>query len=124
MTTGYIGVDFDGTLAHHLPDGGVDGVGEPIPAMVERVRAWVANGVEVRIITARYRVVPIAAGTHAVIRWNHTQTEMIHAFLQAQNLPRLTIQAHKCFRLLALYDDRAVAVERGTGRLLSPEPGV
>ena len=52
MTRGWIGVDLDGTLATH------DGkrsqrIGAPIPAMVERVKMWLREGREVRIVTAR-----------------------------------------------------------------------
>jgi len=50
--SGWIGVDFDCTLAeYHGWNGGE--LGPPIPAMVERVKAWLAEGREVRIFTAR-----------------------------------------------------------------------
>lgn len=34
---GWIGVDLDGTLAHYEGWKGVEHIGEPIPAMVERI---------------------------------------------------------------------------------------
>ena len=49
--SGWIGVDLDGTLAKYgIWDGSI---GEPIPLMVERVKIWIALGVEVKIFTAR-----------------------------------------------------------------------
>lgn len=50
---GWIGVDLDGTLAHHEPSASLYPIGAPIPAMVQRVKAWLAQGREVRIVTAR-----------------------------------------------------------------------
>lgn len=50
---GWIGVDLDGTLAHYDGWKGPEHIGAPIPAMVERVKAWLAEGKEVRISTAR-----------------------------------------------------------------------
>lgn len=50
---GWIGVDLDGTLAHY--DGWRDPtyIGPPVPKMLARVKAWLAEGKEVRIYTAR-----------------------------------------------------------------------
>lgn len=50
---GWIGVDLDGTLAHYDEWRGVSHVGEPVPLMLERVRRWLGEGREVRILTAR-----------------------------------------------------------------------
>jgi hypothetical protein len=49
----WIGVDLDGTLAMY--NGWVDEthIGEPVPAMALRVRAWLAKGHTVKIFTAR-----------------------------------------------------------------------
>lgn len=41
---GWIGVDLDGTLAHYDGWKGADHIGEPIPAMVERVKQWLSEG--------------------------------------------------------------------------------
>ncbi len=51
---GWIGVDLDGTLAeHHHETFDINQIGLPLPAMVDRVRAWRKAGHEVRIFTAR-----------------------------------------------------------------------
>lgn len=52
---GWIGVDLDGTLAVYRGWNGGE-IGEPVPAMVERVKRWLAEGQDVRIFTARVGV--------------------------------------------------------------------
>lgn len=117
---GYYAFDFDGTLSTHLRGGGVNGVGEPIPEMVGRVRALLAKGEEVRIITARFLHAHPDEGYRA--HWNAMQVAMIHKFLAEQQLPPLQVQSHKCFSMLMLYDDRCVQVETNTGQVLGREP--
>lgn len=51
--TGWIGVDLDGTLAHYDGGVGVDHIGPPVPAMLTRVKQWLAEGRAVKIFTAR-----------------------------------------------------------------------
>src|SRR5437879_6394361 len=48
-----IAVDFDGTLATYHGFKGVEELGEPIPAMVQKVKRALAEGAEVTIFTAR-----------------------------------------------------------------------
>lgn len=50
---GWIGIDLDATLAHYDRFKGLNHIGEPIPAMAERVRQWLKDGQEIRILTAR-----------------------------------------------------------------------
>src|SRR3990172_3027443 len=49
---GWIGVDLDGTTAFYGAWVG-GGIGEPVPAMADRIRRWLAEGYDVRIVTAR-----------------------------------------------------------------------
>jgi len=53
LSNGWIGVDLDGTLAYYDEWRGLYHIGEPIPAMVDRVKRWLAEGRDVRIFTAR-----------------------------------------------------------------------
>ena len=53
MSEGWIGIDLDGTLAEYDGWKGVEHIGKPIPSMVERVKAWIIEGKDVRIFTAR-----------------------------------------------------------------------
>ena len=105
----WIGVDFDGTLAEHR--GWVDGVslGNPIPAMVERVKAWLANGQEVRIFTAR--VWPIDAPLSTA------QREAIERWCERHLGQRLKVTCEKSPGMRELWDDIAVRVERNTGQI-------
>ncbi len=50
---GWIGVDLDGTLAFYEHWTKWNEFGEPIPMMVDRVKGWLADGTDVRIVTAR-----------------------------------------------------------------------
>ena len=50
---GWIGVDLDGTLAEYhgwQPDGSI---GKPVALMLQWVKQWLEQGIEVRIVTAR-----------------------------------------------------------------------
>jgi hypothetical protein len=60
--SGWIAVDFDGTLARYDGWFGPDHLGEPIPAMVDRVKKWIAEGREVRVFTARVGACGLIAG--------------------------------------------------------------
>jgi hypothetical protein len=103
---GWIGVDLDGTLAHYDRWRGVEHIGEPIPAMVARVKAWLADGQEVRIFTARVS----RAGYEGI-----QARGVIGAWLCKQGLPRLEITCTKDFAMIELWDDRCVQVEPNIG---------
>ena len=97
----WIGVDLDGTLAHYEKYEGDEVVGEPIPAMVDRVKQWLDDGYEVRILTAR-------KPHPAIRRWCNIHLGRV-----------LAITNKKDSGMIALFDDRAVGVERNTGKLFS-----
>lgn len=99
---GWIGVDLDGTLAHYDGWYGPAHIGEPIPAMLKQVNAWLDEGVEVRIFTARASVpeyIPF------VTQW-----------LEKQGLPALEVTNIKDFAMISLWDDRCVQVETNSGK--------
>lgn len=58
----WIAVDLDGTLAEYHGWQGAEHIGAPIALMVDRVKAWLAEGRDVRIFTAR--VGPQSRGRH------------------------------------------------------------
>lgn len=105
MSAGWIGVDFDGTLSKY---GGWDHgrLGEAVPRMLARVKEWVAAGIEVRIVTARV--------THPE---ESGEVAKIQDWLEANGLPRLAVTAVKDYQMLQLWDDRAIQVEKNTGRV-------
>lgn len=104
--SGWIGVDLDGTLAEY--HGWNDGViGPPIPLMLERVRTWLSQGIEVRIVTAR-----VAHPNQ------HGEKEKIQAWCLEHLGVKLTVTSHKDFQMIELWDDRAIRVEKNTGRVI------
>ncbi len=104
-------MDLDGTLAHYDEWRGVAHIGEPIPAMVERVKRWIAEGRDVRIFTARVTSAPdrdLAPVVKVIRRWCKRHI--------GKHLPITNV---KDFAMIELWDDRAVTVEENTGRALS-----
>jgi len=53
IKNGWIGVDLDGCLARYEGWKGIEHIGEPVPAMLDRVHAWIDEGKIVKIFTAR-----------------------------------------------------------------------
>lgn len=99
----WIGVDLDGTLAHYDHYRGDEYIGEPITPMVDRVKQFIKEGKDVRLFTARQ--------PHpAIRRW---MTKHLGVILPITNVKDQYMQA--------LYDDRAIGVERNTGELYSTE---
>lgn len=114
----WIGVDLDGTLATDGPWKGFAHIGQPVPAMVERVKAWLAEGMEVRIVTARFA----AHGRH----FPHEQDGVIDVVTPIQEWCLLHVGAvlpvtnAKDGAMVALWDDRAVQVIANTGTPVLP----
>lgn len=109
---GWIGVDLDGTLAFYDQWRGSDHIGKPIPTMIERVKAWLSEGQEVRIVTARVSSTPesVKKQRDAAISMITIQDWCLAQF--GQMLPVVCV---KDFAMIELWDDRAVQVERNTG---------
>jgi hypothetical protein len=113
MTKGWFGVDLDGTLAHS--DGWPNGpthVGEPVPEMLQKVKGWLAEGREVRILTAR------VSRHDQEVAEVEKQEAMIQKWCLKHLGVELKITNQKDQSMARLYDDRAVAVERNSGRVL------
>lgn len=110
----WIGVDLDGTLAEWDHWVAADVIGEPIPAMVEGVRRWLAEGrYDVRILTARVGNVN-----------QDGSDELARQAIEAWSLRHfgvvLAVTDRKDYLMIELWDDRAVTVEMNTGRQLAP----
>jgi hypothetical protein len=108
---GWIGVDLDGTIAKYDGWKGPAHIGDPIPAMVERVRAWLAAGAEVRVMTAR-----MSTGSRH-------ERDAVAAAIAAWTLKHIGVELEatcvKDYAMIELWDDRAVGVEPNTGRTLA-----
>ena len=107
----WIGVDLDGTLAHYDGFKGADVIGAPIGPMMARVYEWLEAGIEVRIVTARAATEnnpwpeQVAPAIKAIEAWCLKHVGVV-----------LPITASKDYAMIELWDDRAVRVEKNTGR--------
>lgn len=117
MSDGWIGVDLDGTLAVYDHWRGEPHIGEPIPAMVERVQGWLEAGREVRIVTARVGPVDPQLVDADYPRYART---VIEDWCLKHLGRKLEVTCQKDFGMIELWDDRAVSVETNTGRRTSP----
>lgn len=118
---GWIGVDLDGTLAVYDKFLGLHVIGHPIPLMVDRVKAWLKEGREVRIMTARVSQSIYRPRTEDVFR---TQIA-IEDWCELHIGQRLKVTCIKDFEMTELWDDRAVQVIPNTGlRADEARPGV
>lgn len=119
VKSGWIGVDLDGTLAHYTGwNGGA--IGKPVAPMLERVAGWIAQGLDVRIFTAR-----VAAS--GLTKWNgeidsaefaNEQRRLIQDWTERHLGVRLPVTAVKDFRMRELWDDRARQVVANSGEVV------
>lgn len=99
----WVGVDFDGTLATYDHYRGDEHTGDPVEPMVKLVRKLLHEGVDVRLFTARK--------PHPALRkW---MKEHLGVILPITNV--------KDPGMIAMYDDRAINVQRNTGKLSGAE---
>lgn len=116
MSSGWVGVDLDGTLAeHYWPDDGPYDpyrIGAPIPAMVALVQAIIDDGNEVRIFTAR--VGPHGPGW---VQDDERVRQAIRDWTAQYVGVALEATATKDYEMRAAFDDRAFGVIANTGEL-------
>lgn len=100
--SGWIGVDLDGTLAeYHGWNGGA--IGEPVPAMLARVKEWLVKEQQVKIFTAR------------VCTGDAEQIALIKSWCVQHIGQELEVTATKDFAMIELWDDRCVQVIQNKG---------
>ena len=127
MTNEWIGVDLDGTLAYYDQWRGALHIGEPIPAMLERVRRWLDEGKDVRIFTARVNRESIALaiaspeGAAAASRDAMAVEECIRQWCETHVGRALPITCCKDYGMIELWDDRCIQVIPNTGRTIADE---
>lgn len=115
--SGWIGVDLDGTLAEYAGWKGPDHIGAPIPLMVERVKAKISEGVEIRIVTARVGCSErtnedgVVDGSDFAFQ----QAALISDWCEKHIGRRLKVTASKDFAMIELWDDRAIQFVMNTG---------
>jgi hypothetical protein len=103
----HILVDFDRTLAQYesWEKNGTD-IGPPIPLMVNRVKGWLDQGLDVRIFTARAS----CKGERLT-----SEVKLIQDWCETHIGRRLPVQNYKDFDTVEIWDDLAVAVIPNTG---------
>lgn len=117
----WIGVDFDGTLATYDKWVAWDIFGQPIPLMMNRVKAWLAEGQQVKIFTAR---AAFENDTCYKTGQSFTRADIVSAlqdWCEVNGLPRLEVTATKDFQMIELWDDRAIQVIPNTGLTIADE---
>ena len=106
----WTGVDLDGTLAESpSPHGAADHIGAPVIPMLMRVKEWLRQGREVRILTAR-AYPPGDASAY--------QVDLVKAWCRKYVGRTLPVTCMKDHDMDVLYDDRAVQVIHNTGELV------
>lgn len=123
---GWIGIDLDATLAEWGEGTSnpcdVMQIGDPIPTMVTFVKRLIADGVDVRIFTAR--IGPATdeecqkQGQDCIENFLVYQRGLIDQFCLDQFGQVLPITCTKDFHMYKLYDDRCVQVIPNTGQSL------
>lgn len=122
---GWIGVDLDGTLARYdgwRPDGSI---GPPVPTMLARVKQKLAEGWDVRIVTARVAPMGALASMEEALNDGggdqhkpQAQRMMIEAWCREHVGQVLRVQCYKDCQMIELWDDRARQVIPNTGVFL------
>ena len=93
----WVGFDFDGTLAKEYTF-------EPIKPMVDRLRTYLRNGTECRILTARGN--------------DPDGINLVKTWLREQGFPDLQVTSKKDYQMIVLYDDRARQVIQNEGTVV------
>lgn len=103
----WIGVDLDATLANYV--GWVDEmhIGDPIPTMVNRVKIWISQGVDVRIFTARVCTEDV--------RRKQAIVNLIEDWCLKHIGTKLKVTNIKDYGMVELWDDRVIRVRPNTG---------
>jgi hypothetical protein len=104
---GWYGCDLDGTLAFYDGWHGDSHIGPPIPKMVARLKAHLARGDTVKIVTAR------VGGDDAEEIAFHTKR--IQAYCLEHLGQALEVTCKKDYGMITLYDDRATQIIPNTG---------
>jgi len=101
MVSGWIGVELDGTLAHHVEGSQAGPIGPPIDKMLARVKQWRLAGMDIRLFSARAS--------------DPEQLPIMQNWLSIHQLADMKITCSKDFALSQFWDDRSIHVISNTG---------
>ncbi len=108
----WIGVDFDGSLVEYHGWKGSEHIGRAIMPMVERVRGWLAEGKDVRIMTARVSPKGEQDGMDSDAAKARVMIKSWCFRMFGRTLP---VTHEKDYNMSELWDDRVVQLEFNTG---------
>lgn len=103
-----IAFDLDGTLAKYTKWNGSDDIGEPIEPMVNKLKKFIKQGIAVKIFTARASK---ESNIPPIKQW-------LKQHIGRDDIPITNLKTHDIEKF---YDDRAVTVEKNTGKVLCGE---
>jgi len=112
MEESWYGFDIDGTLASSRPGefAGTVGIGVPVPAMINIVKTYLSQGKKCKIMTAR---------AHSAARDNNPAIiKAIEDWCLEHIGQVLEVTCQKTGAMVELWDDRAIAVKRNTGKAI------
>jgi len=116
---GWIAVDLDGTLAEYDGWKGIEHIGAPVEPMVRRVKAWLFEGRDVRIFTARVDGGQVALNMGDPNGEAHRDIDMVRYHIEQWCLEHigtiLPITNVKDYGMIELWDDRCVRVITNVG---------
>lgn len=110
MSKSWIGVDLDRTLAVRNHGDPISKIGRPIEMMVNRVRLWHADGIRVKIVTAR-----VASCEHD----REDQRRLVRSWCLDIFGVDMEVTSEKDRYMLELWDDLAVRVQPNIGIAMS-----
>ena len=106
---GWIGVDLDATLAEYNGWQGSEHIGKPIPLMLSRVKEWLNEGKNVKILTAR-------VSSNNPNRYQSLLS--INKWCEKHVGQVLEVTSEKDYGMIELYDDRCKQIIPNTGMLI------
>lgn len=116
---GWIGIDLDSCLATY-ESGQWPKIGKPVPAMLALVKQFLSEGREVRIFTARVGHLYTNDATNEQFADACAQVDLVNKWCKKHLGKILPVTAVKDYDMACLFDDRAITVEKNTGRVLTP----
>jgi hypothetical protein len=118
MQEEWIGVDLDGTLAEWHEGDSVYTIGPPVTLMLQRVKFWIDHKIEVKIVTARVAASGKENNEKIVdsAQFAQRQRKMIQDWCVLHIGYSLEVRSDKDFRMVELWDDRAIQIIPNTGQ--------
>ena len=118
--SGWIGVDLDGTLAHYDGWKNARHIGDPVPAMLQRVKRWLTEGKDVRIFTARVDGGAVALSMGNAAGSEYVDVDGVREQIETWCLQHigvvLPVTNKKDYGMIELWDDRCIRVVTNTGQ--------